>query len=130
MNDKLPYVSRFNQLLAYKYAMELAGLIFETTLKFPKEETYSLTDQIRRSSRSVGAQIAEAWGKRPYVKHFISKLTDSYAEVYETEHWIEVAFRCGYLTNDERSSLIDICMKVCQLLGGMMAKANQFCNLQ
>ena len=127
MNEKLPYVSSYRQLIVYKSSMELAEQIFEITINFPKEETYSLTDQIRRSSRSIGAQIAEAWGKRPYIKHFISKLTDSYAEVYETEHWIEIAYKCGYLSIEEKVILLNLCKSVCQLLGGMMSKANQFC---
>ena len=71
------------------------------TKSFPKEEMYSLTDQIRRSSRSVGAQIAEAWAKRHYEKHFISKLTDSDGEQHETQHWIEVAEDCGYITKEK-----------------------------
>lgn len=128
MNDKLPYVNSYNQLLAYKYSLELADLIFQVTLKFPKDETYSLTDQVRRSSRSIGAQIAEAWGKRPYIKHFVSKLTDAYAEVYETEHWIEIAKRCEYITEDTVLSLNSLCKRICQLLGGMVSKANQFCS--
>ena len=107
MNSKLPYVQKYKQLEAYKYSMKLAEIIFHATLNFPKEERYSLIDQIRRSSRSIGAQLAEAWGKRPYVKHFITKLTDAYSEVYETEHWIEIAYRCGYFTKDERSEYLD-----------------------
>ncbi len=127
MNEKLPYVSSYRQLVVYKNSMELAEKVFMVSIRFPKEETYSLTDQIRRSSRSIGAQIAEAWGKRPYIKHFVSKLTDSYAEVYETEHWIEIAHNCGYLNIDEKVALLNLCKSICQLLGGMMSKANQFC---
>ena len=67
---------------------------------------YSLTDQIRRSSRSVGAQIAEAWAKRKYEKHFISKLTDADGEALETQHWIEIALDCSYLLKDRATSLL------------------------
>lgn len=90
--------------------------------KFPKEEMYSLTDQVRRSSRSIGAQIAEAWGKRKYERHFVSKLTDADGEQLETQHWIETALDCSYVSaevatklffnwqdaqlNDSKSSLI------------------------
>lgn len=74
---KLEYATSFRDLIVYRKARELSLEIFRLTKRFPKEETYSLTDQIRRSSRSVGAQIAEAWTKRRYVKHFISKLTDT-----------------------------------------------------
>ena len=73
----LPYVESFRDLLAYQKAKAIAKEIFQLTKAFPREEAYSLTDQIRRSSRSIGAQIAEAWGKRSYEKHFISKLTDA-----------------------------------------------------
>ena len=95
--------------------------------KFPKEEVYSLTSQIRRSSRSVGAQIAEAWGKRRYRKHFISKLTDSDAEHLETEHWIETAVDCGYLSADTAKSLLADNARVGQMLNAMMRKASLFC---
>ncbi len=74
------FVHNFRELNVYKLAKQLSLEIFHLTKSFPKEETYSLTDQIRRSSRSVGAQIAESWGKRRYERHFISKLTDAEAE--------------------------------------------------
>ncbi len=74
--------------------------IFEKTKTFPKDETYSLTDQIRRSSRSVSANIAEAWRKRRYEKSFISKLSDAEAEAAETQVWIQYAVKCGYLDDD------------------------------
>lgn len=74
------YVRSFKELLVYQKANEVTKIIFDISRKFPKEELYSLTDQIRRSSRSIGAQIAEAWGKRRYEKHFVSKLTDADAE--------------------------------------------------
>ena len=77
-------VSSFRELEVYKVCRQLAKDIFELSKRFPKEEMYSLTDQIRRASRSSGAQIAEAWGKRRYEKHFISKLTDAGAEQLET----------------------------------------------
>ena len=90
----MEFVKYYQELEVYKFSRKLSKEIFEITRKFPKEEMYSLTDQIRRSSRSVGAQIAEAWGKRRYEKHFISKLTDADAERLETQHWIEIAFDC------------------------------------
>jgi len=76
----------------------LAKEIFSITKSFPRDEMFSLTDQIRRSSRSVGAQIAEAWAKRKYEKHFISKLTDADGEQQETQHCIEIALDCTYLS--------------------------------
>jgi four helix bundle protein len=88
---------------------------------------YSLTDQIRRSSRSVGAQIAEAWAKRRYEKHFVSKLTDAAGEQQETQHWIDTAVDCGYRTKDNAASMKQQCEEIGRLLGGMMAKAEMFC---
>jgi four helix bundle protein len=127
MNEKLPYASSYQRLVAYQDAVELADGIFQKTLAFPKEERYSLTDQIRRSSRSIGAQIAEAWGKRRYIKHFISKLSDAYAETYETEHWVLIAHNCGYFSDDVFHNLQKDCRKICQLIGGIMSKAERFC---
>jgi len=127
MSGNLPYVKSFRTLTSYKYAINLADEIYHASLKFPKEETYSLTDQIRRSSRSIGAQIAEAWGKRRYIKHFISKVTDAYAETYETEHWLLMAYRCGYIDTEEFNNLLVLCNQLSQLIGGMISKADKFC---
>jgi four helix bundle protein len=88
---------------------------------------FSLTDQVRRSSRSIGANIAEAWAKRRYEKHFISKLTDADGEQQETRHWIGVAFDCGYLTEPQGRELMDQCLEIGRMLGGMMSKADLFC---
>ena len=82
----MEFVKNYSELEVYKFSRNLSKEVFEITKEFPKEEMYSLTDQIRRSSRSVGAQIAEAWGKRRYEKHFISKLTDADGERLETQH--------------------------------------------
>ncbi len=90
----------FQELLAYKKSFALAMKIFEITKLFPKEETYSLTDQIRRSSRSVPATIAEAYRKRIYPKHFYSKLTDADAENSETQVWLAFAFSCKYISEN------------------------------
>lgn len=88
-------VQTFSELEVYQLAFELQQSIFERSKKFPKEETYSLTDQIRRSSRSVGANIAEAWRKRLYPAHFASKLSDADGENAETQHWLDTARSCG-----------------------------------
>src|SRR5215208_1388766 len=124
---KLEYAASFRDLLVYQKARELSRTIFKLTKQFPKEEAYSLTDQIRRSSRSTGAQIAEAWAKRRYEKHFVSKLTDSDGEQQETQHWIETAFDCEYISQEEEKVLLEKCAEIGRLLGGMMAKAEQFC---
>ena len=93
------------QLEVYKKAFETAMVIFELSSKFPKEETYSLTDQIRRSSRSVCANLAEACRKRRYEAAFISKLNDVEAEAAETQTWLEFAVACGYLERKLGSNL-------------------------
>ena len=125
---KLEYAIRFRDLIVSQKARELSLTIFKFTKRFPKEEAYSLTDQIRRSSRSVGAQLAQAWAKRRYEKHFVSKLTDSDGEQQETQYWIETAFDCEYISQEEVLTLLEKCAEIGRLLGGMIAKAEQFCN--
>src|SRR5829696_6445062 len=87
----------YKELRVYQAAMEAAMQIFELTKGFPAEEKFSMVDQIRRSSRSVCANIAEAWRKRRYQAHFVSKLSDSESEAEETRVWLEFASRCGYM---------------------------------
>ncbi|MDB4586218.1 four helix bundle protein [Akkermansiaceae bacterium] len=90
-------IQSFEQLDVYKMAFSIQQELFELSRQFPKEERYALIDQIRRSSRSVGANIAEAWRKRRDPAHFASKLTDSDGENAETQHWLQTALACGYL---------------------------------
>ena len=90
-------ILRHQDLDIYKKAFDLAMRIFEISKTFPKEETYSLTDQIRRSSRSLCSNLAEAWRKRRYEAAFISKLSDSEGEAAETQTWLEFAVRCKYV---------------------------------
>jgi four helix bundle protein len=123
----MEYIKSFKELEVYKLSRDVSFKIFEITKKFPKEEIYSLTDQIRRSSRSVGAQIAEAWGKRKYEKHFISKLTDSDAEQLETQHWIEVAYDCGYISKEIANELLENYFSIGRMLNSMMNKSDSFC---
>ena len=92
-------------LEVYQKAFDGAMRIFELSRSFPREETYSLTDQIRRSSRSVCANLAEAWRKRRYEKAFISKLSDSESEAAETQVWLEFAVKCGYMERDSAAAL-------------------------
>ena len=91
---------KYQDLLAYQKGFSLAMKIFDLSKSFPKEEKYSLTDQIRRSSRSVCANIAEAYRKRDYPRHFRSKLTDSDAENSETQTWLEFALACEYINQE------------------------------
>ena len=118
----------FRDLVVYQRARAVAQQIFELSKEFPKEEIYSLTDQGRRASRSVGAQIAEAWGKLRYERHFISKLTDADAEQLETQHWVETAFDCGYISEDQRDSLCRELREIGRMLHSMIEKASSFCD--
>jgi four helix bundle protein len=124
---ELGYVKSFRDLLVCRKASAVAREIFELTKNFPKEEMYSLTDQVRRSSRSIGAQIAEAWAKRPYERHFISKLTDADAEQLETQHWIDTAGACGYLTGEQIERLNQNLSEIGKMINSMIGKADQFC---
>src|SRR5258706_14280732 len=94
----------FKETKVYKLAFEQAMDIFEISKSFPKEEKYSLTDQVRRSSRSVCANLAEAYRKKRYPAHFISKLTDCDAENSETNVWIDFAFACQYINEETKTS--------------------------
>jgi four helix bundle protein len=122
------YANSFKDLEVYKLSREMAKDIFFITKNFPTEEKYSLTDQIRRSSRSVGAQIAEAWGKRRYEKHFISKLTDADSEQFETQHWLEVSWENEYITEQVKNQITEKSETVGKMLNSMINKASQFCN--
>jgi four helix bundle protein len=93
-------IKNFRDLRVYQNAMEAAMEIFEITKTFPAEEKFSMVDQMRRSSRSVCANIAEAWRKRLYKAHFISKLSDSAGEADETRVWLEISLRCKYISNE------------------------------
>ena len=93
------------ELDVYKLAFESAMRIYEISKRFPKEETYSLPDQIRRSSRSVCANIAEGWRKRRYEAAFVSKLNDAEAEAAETQTWLDFASECDYLSEDIKKEL-------------------------
>lgn len=123
----MTHAKSFRDLEVYKLARELAREIFQLTKNFPKEETYSLTDQIRRSSRSVGGQIAEAWAKRRYEKHFISKLTDADGEQQETQHWLETAFDCEYINTQTLKDFISKYDSVGKMINSMINKSNLFC---
>ena len=103
------YVKSFRDLEVYKISRHLSRDIFELSKDFPREEMFSLTDQVRRSSRSIGTQIAEGWGKRRYEKHFVSKLTDADAEQLETQHWIETALDCSFVSTDLANDLLARC---------------------
>ena len=125
---ELEYARSFRDLLVYRGAFQVAKRIFELTKRFPDEEKYALTSQIRRSSRSIGAQITEAWAKRKYERHFTSKLTDADGEQLETQHWTRVAFSCGYVEESAARSLVASLEEIGRLLYGMIEKAEAFCS--
>ncbi|GIZ07280.1 four helix bundle protein [Flavobacterium sp. UMI-01] len=117
---------RFQDLLAYKKSFALAMKIFEITKTFPNEETYSLTDQIRRSSRSVPVTIAESYRKRIYPKHFYSKLTDSDGENSETQVWLEFALACNYISESLYIELTSESVEIGKLINYMLLNPEKF----
>jgi four helix bundle protein len=117
---------KFQDLLAYQKSFSLAMKIFEITKSFPKEEMYSLTDQIRRSSRSIPANIAEAYRKRVYPKHFHSKLTDSDAENSETQVWLEFSLKCNYINESIYNELLNESNEVGKLINYMILNPQKF----
>jgi len=125
--DIASYAASFRDLHVYKEAVRLAREVFTASRSFPREELYSLTDQIRRSSRSIAANIAEAWAKREYEAHFIAKLSDSLAETFETQAWLDHASSCGYLDSSQHAAINSICDFVAAMIRNTSAKAKSFC---
>jgi four helix bundle protein len=119
----------FRDLRVYQAAFELQQRVFKKTKSFPREETYSLTDQFRRASRSIGANISEAWQKRRYPASFISKLSDSDGEQAETQHWIGTALACDYISQAEGDEMLGQCADIGRMLGSMMAAPEKFCRI-
>ena len=120
-------VREFKELRVYQQAYDAATTIFEVSTDWPKEETYALTDQIRRSSRSVCANLAEAWRKRRYKKHFVSKLSDADAEAAETRTWLQFGRDCGYLAPDAFDKLDATYDHICAGLVNMMRDPEPWC---
>ncbi len=120
-------IESFRDLNVYKLAMELQQEVFVLSKTFPREELYSLTDQIRRASRAVGANIAEAWHKRRYPAHVISKLTDADGEQAETQHWLDTACACEYVSSPCHKTLLEKCVRIGRMLGKMMSRPESFC---
>src|SRR5579864_6774136 len=100
-------IRSYRELDVYQSAMDAAMRVFEITKSFPSEEKYSLVDQVRRSSRSICANLAEAWRKRRYEAHFVSKLSDAESEAEETRVWLEFANKCGYISLKQFEELDD-----------------------
>jgi four helix bundle protein len=131
-------IESFEDLEVYQLALKLQQDVFELSKTFPSEERYSLTDQVRRSSRSIGANISEAWSKRRYPAHFVSKLSDSDGfrlvelsssserEQNETRHWLRSAFLCKYISELEFNALVEKCKIIGRKLGNMMQHPDQW----
>ena len=126
MERAKPNIRHFRELEVYRLAMETAMKIFEASKFFPNEEKYSLTDQIRRSSRSVCANIAEAWRKRRYPNAFVSKLSDADSEAAETQVWLEFALKCGYLDQESCDELSKAYDHIMGKLVNMMVRPEQW----
>jgi four helix bundle protein len=114
------------ELEVYRMAYELSMLIFRVSQRFPMEERYALTGQIRRSSRSVCMNLREAWAKRRYEAHFVSKLTDCDGENGETDTSLDFARNCKYISSEEHEDLATRCPKIGRMLGSMIQNPTPF----
>lgn len=123
----LHHAKRFRDLVVYQRAERVSTVVFDLTRCFPREEAYTLINQLRRASRSMGSQIAEAWGKRRYERSFVAKLVDADAEQQEVQHWVRVAFSCGYLSREQARVLQHDLDEIGRMLHSMIAKAHLFC---
>jgi four helix bundle protein len=118
----------FRDLRVFQLSYQLAVEIFKVTFEFPKEEKYSLTDQIRRSSRSVSVNIAEAWSRRKYPKSFINKLIESEGESSETTVWLDFAKDLNYINSETYKYLTEKYSEVGKMLGSMIKTPEKFCH--
>jgi four helix bundle protein len=117
----------FRDLKVYQAAKQLTDEIFLLSRRFPAEERYSLTDQIRRSSRAIKAMIAEAWGRRRYKAIFINKLDEALGETTETQSWLDDSQTAGYLSIEQFESMDSNCVAIGRMLSRMIDRADDFC---
>jgi four helix bundle protein len=127
MEDRMAMIKSFRDLEVYVMAREEAKKIFVVSKSFPKEERFSLTDQIRRSSRAVNAMIAEAWARRRYRAAFINKIDEAMGEAMETQAWLDHAVDCEYLDRNQHRALDEVWQKVGAMLNRMIQRADDFC---
>src|SRR3982751_2687466 len=113
-------VRHAKELAVYQRAYDFAMRLFHVSKRFPPEEQFALTSQIRRSSRSVCLNLREAWAKRRYQAHFVSKLTDCDGENSETDSSLDFALDCGYITDEQHATLVRLCEEVGKMLGSMI----------
>lgn len=123
----MPTIKFHQDLWVYQKSFDTAMEIYQLSKIFPKEERYSLTDQIRRSSRSVSANVSEAWGKRKYEKSFIAKLTDSEGEARETKTWLQFARSCEYINEEQFKILNNQYNQIIGMLVNMMSQSQNWC---
>ena len=126
-NMRATDINSYRDLEVYQQAFRLQQQVFEISKRWPPEETYALTGQIRRSSRSIGANLAEGWAKRRYEAHFLSKLTDADGELQETRHWIDTAVVCHYLVEESAANLKTDLETIGRMVGSMIARHRTFC---
>ena len=119
-------INSAKELEVYKKAYQLAMEIFELSKDFPAEERYALTSQIRRSSRSISMNLREAWSKRRYEAHFVSKLTDCDGENGETDTSLDFARDCQYISTDQHTHLTELCAEIGRMLGSMLRNPAPF----
>lgn len=120
-------IRSFRELNIYRQSREQTHKVFELTKTFPREERYSLTDQIRRASRAVKSMIAEAWAHRRYRAAFISKLTDALGEATETQSWLDDALDCGYINAQQHREFDDTWQKLGGMINNTIERADDFC---
>lgn len=120
-------IMSFRDLDVYKLCLEEAKKIFILTRSFPSEEKYSLTDQIRRSSRAVNAILAEAWARRRYVAAFVNKINEALGEAMETQAWLDHALACGYIKEEKHHELDGAWRHIGAMLNRMIERADGFC---
>ena len=117
----------FRDLEVYQRSKREAKRLFVVSKRFPRDERFSLTDQVRRSSRATGSMIAEAWARRRYRAAFISKLTEAFGEAMETQAWLDHALECGFITATEFTDLDSGWQEVGAMINGMIDKTDTFC---
>jgi four helix bundle protein len=120
-------IKSFRELEVYKLALAESKKIFVLTKSFPKDERYSLTDQIRRSSRAVGAMIAEAWARRRYQAVFVNKIDEALGEATETQAWLDHTLNCEYINSEQYRQLDDAWQHIGAMLNKMIQQADSFC---
>lgn len=120
-------INSFRELKVYQLALEHSQSIYEWSLQLPKEERYGLSSQIRRSSRAVGALLAEAWARRRYRGAFIEKLTQALAEAKETQAWLDQALALEYISDDLFETFDSAWDHVCAMIRRMIQRADRFC---